>query len=235
MFQPGGPSLFELARQGLSSTRKGYDLLAPKFDKTPFRTPDPVLDQVAQVLGGRGPVARGLDVCCGTGAGMGMLREVCTQEVVGIDYSEGMLAEAARQWGSLKDPAMTLVHGDALGMEFESEFDVVTCFGAFGHFQEYQQPALLQAIHRALVPGGRFAFVTIRAQGPADGLWWIYKGFNAVMRVRNRVIKPEFIMYYLNFTVPQILPMFERVGFEIVLYDVDWDRRPYKIAVATKA
>jgi hypothetical protein len=39
MFSPQGPSLRELAMQALSSVEGGYDLLAPKFDHTPFRTP----------------------------------------------------------------------------------------------------------------------------------------------------------------------------------------------------
>ena len=232
MFGSGGPSFIELTRQALTSTRKGYDLLAPKFEATPFRTPDPVLDQVRHFLAAKGPVGRGLDVCCGTGAGMEMLRSVCSGEVVGLDFSEGMLKEARRRLSGVE--GLTFVQGDALTMSFESEFDVVTSFGAFGHFQEFQQPTLLQGIHRALVPGGRFAFITIPEQTPRDGLWWIYRGFNGVMRVRNRVIKPEFIMYYLNFTVPRILPMFDRVGFDVVLYDTDWERRPYKIAIATK-
>lgn len=41
MFHPKGPSFVELAKQCLSSTERGYDLLAPKFDYTPFRTPEP--------------------------------------------------------------------------------------------------------------------------------------------------------------------------------------------------
>jgi hypothetical protein len=62
----------------------------------------------------------------------------------------------------------------------------------------------------------------------------MYKSFNAVMRVRNALLKPPFIMYYLNFLVPDILPMFDRVGFDVALHDVRWERRSYKIAVATK-
>ena len=34
MFHPNGPSFFELVEQALSSTERGYDLLAPKFDYT---------------------------------------------------------------------------------------------------------------------------------------------------------------------------------------------------------
>ena len=32
MFHPQGPTLWELAVQALSSTERGYDLLAPKFE-----------------------------------------------------------------------------------------------------------------------------------------------------------------------------------------------------------
>ena len=50
MFHPQGPTFFELASQALSSTRQGYDLLAPKFDFTPFRTPDLILECVAPLI-----------------------------------------------------------------------------------------------------------------------------------------------------------------------------------------
>ncbi len=236
MFGPGGPTLIELARQALSSTRRGYDLLAPKFERTPFRTPDPLLDRVGELLRARGPVARGLDLCCGTGAGMGMLRGVCTEEVVGLDFSAGMLAEAERRLGPGGDggPRLTYVLGDALALPYDRAFDVVTCFGAFGHFLPHQQPGLLAGIHRALAPGGRFAFVTTPMPAPTDPAWWILRGFNGAMRVRNRVFKPEFVMYYLLFTVPEILPLFDRIGFDVDLYDARWSRRPYKIAIATR-
>ena len=50
MFHPEGPSLSELAKQWLSSIERGYDLLASKFDYTPFRTSDSVLAVVAEQL-----------------------------------------------------------------------------------------------------------------------------------------------------------------------------------------
>src|ERR687894_411926 len=77
MFSPEGPSLRELAVQALSSVERGYDLLAPKFDHTPFRTPDAVLDAVESALRRTGPFDAGLDLCCGTGAGVGVLAGVC--------------------------------------------------------------------------------------------------------------------------------------------------------------
>ena len=54
MFGPSGPSFLDLAVEAMSATDKGYDHLAPKFDTTPFRTPDDLLDQVAIHLQ-RGP------------------------------------------------------------------------------------------------------------------------------------------------------------------------------------
>src|SRR5262249_62040191 len=97
MFSPQGPSVRELAMQALSSVEGGYDLLAPKFDHTPFRTPDSVLDSVEGALKSIGPFERGLDLCCGTGAGVDVLRTVCRESVTGVDFSAGMLAVAREQ------------------------------------------------------------------------------------------------------------------------------------------
>ncbi len=83
MFSPRGPSLRELAVQALSSVEGGYDLLAPKFDHTPFRTPDEVLDATTDALRPLGPFDRGLDVCCGTGAGMRVLTSLCHGQIMG--------------------------------------------------------------------------------------------------------------------------------------------------------
>jgi ubiquinone/menaquinone biosynthesis C-methylase UbiE len=93
MFAPEGPTVRELAVQALSSVERGYDLRAPKFDLTPFRTPDAILDAVADALRTLGPFGHGLDLCCGTGAGMGVLARVCRGRVTGVDLSAGMLTQ----------------------------------------------------------------------------------------------------------------------------------------------
>ena len=104
MFSPQGPSLRELTVQALSSVERGYDLLAPKFDATPFRTPAVILDATAAAL--PGPFEKGLDVCCGTGAGLTVLRSVCSS-VTGVDFSAGMLTQAREA-----HPEATLVRAD---------------------------------------------------------------------------------------------------------------------------
>src|SRR5262249_364351 len=97
MFHPQGPTFWELTVQALSSTERGYDPLAPKFDYTPFRTPDEVLAVVAEQPRSLGPFTAALDLCCGTGAAMKVLRPLCSERVVGIDISAGMLAEARQR------------------------------------------------------------------------------------------------------------------------------------------
>jgi ubiquinone/menaquinone biosynthesis C-methylase UbiE len=216
VFHEKGPTLLELAEQALSSTDRGYDLLAPKFDYTPFRTPDPVIEAVVHELGGPGSVERGLDVCCGTGAAMRWLRPLCTKEVVGIDRSEGMLAEAEKRLAGAPGIAqLRFVRGDALEMPFESEFDVAVSFGAFGHILEKDEPRLVASIHRALRPGGRFAFVTTDVPKKTNLGYWLAKGFNAAMHVRNALISPPFIMYYLTFLYPRARALLEEAGFEV--------------------
>jgi ubiquinone/menaquinone biosynthesis C-methylase UbiE len=130
MFHPQGPTFWELAVQALSSTERGYDLLAPKFDYTPFRTPDVVLDKVGEHLRALGPFASGLDVCCGTGAAMRMLRPLCRERVVGLDRSAGMLQTARQRTADAPGSAvLEFVRADALAMPFDGAFDLAVSFG----------------------------------------------------------------------------------------------------------
>jgi ubiquinone/menaquinone biosynthesis C-methylase UbiE len=184
MFHPEGPSFFELARQALSSTVHGYDLIAEKFDYTPFCTPPKLINAAFEYL----PRAdAGLDLCCGTGAGISLLSQLCTR-VVGLDFSQGMLDVARRRF-----PDAELIHGDALVPRWHEEFELVTCFGALGHFLPEDMPAFVDVVHRALKPGGTFAFFTLpRTGGPELMLY----AFDLAIRIRNLLIKPEFVMYY---------------------------------------
>ena len=216
MFHPQGPSFYELMRQALASTERGYDLIAPKFDHTPFRTPEPVVAALATVIGPPRSIGAALDVCCGTGAALRHLRPLCRDRVTGVDFSRGMLDEAGRNLVDAPgDAPIDLVRGDALALPFAAEFDVVTCVGALGHVQPGDEDRFVAGVARALRPGGRFVFATTRAPAPTEPWFWMAHGFNAVMRVRNALLRPPFIMYYLTFLWPAIAPVLERHGFAV--------------------
>jgi ubiquinone/menaquinone biosynthesis C-methylase UbiE len=216
MFHPDGPSFVELLRQALSSTERGYDLLAPKFDATPFRTPDAILEPIAREVGPPGSVKDALDVMCGTGAAMAWLRPLCTERVAGIDFSAGMLAEArARVTKAAGSAEVVLVRGDVLTMSFDREFDVVVSTGAFGHILEKDEPRLLGNIQRALRPGGRFVFPTAEPPPLSTPGFWLGHAFNAAMHVRNALIAPPFVMYYLTMLWPAVREKLERAGFDV--------------------
>jgi ubiquinone/menaquinone biosynthesis C-methylase UbiE len=191
MFSPQGPSVRELAVQALSSVEGGYDLLAPKFDHTPFRTPDDVLDATAEALRPFGPFGRGLDVCCGTGAGMRVLRSLCQGSVTGADFSAGMLAQARRA-----HPGAGWVRADARALPFAGAFDLAVSFGALGHFLPAERPALFAGVHRALRPGGVFGVPVVAPPPISSGRYWALLGFDLAMRIRNALWRPPFVMYY---------------------------------------
>ena len=215
MFSPQGPSLRELTVQALSSVEHGYDLLAPKFDRTPFRTPDRVLDAVAETLAPLGPFGDGLDVCCGTGAGLRVLAPLC-RTVTGVDFSAGMMA-AARNAGAAVGGSggadMRWVQADVRAMPFTAAFDLAVSFGAFGHFLPAERPGLFAGVRRSLRPGGLFAF-PVGAPPPVTSPWhWALAGFDAGMRVRNLLWRPPFVMYYRTFPLAAVRQDLLRAGF----------------------
>jgi SAM-dependent methyltransferase len=253
MFSPQGPGLRELAVQALSSVEHGYDLLAPKFDHTPFRTPEAVLDAVTHALTGLGPFDRGLDLCCGTGAGTDVLRAVCGTRVTGVNISAGMLAQARQRerererhreagaGGGTGGPRVDWVRGDARALPFGPDFDLVVSFGAFGHFLPRELPALFAQVHSVLRPGGRFAF-PIGAPPPLTSPWyWALLGFDTAMRVRNALWRPPFVMYYRTFRLGDVLHALDAAGFGVGLRALpEFGRRPDgsprgRLVVATRA
>lgn len=210
MFSPRGPSLRELCVQALSSVERGYDSLAPKFDHTPFRTPESILTATTRALVEAGPFTAGLDVCCGTGAGLKVLRELCQGPVTGVDFSVGMLEQARRA-----SPEANLVRADVRALPFTGGFDLAVSFGALGHFLPGERPALFDGVHRALRPGGLFA-LAIGAPSPPTSVWyWADLGFDAVMRVRNAVWRPPFVMYYRTTPIPAVRHDLTAAGFAV--------------------
>ncbi|MFE7131032.1 class I SAM-dependent methyltransferase [Streptomyces sp. NPDC057638] len=219
MYGSSGPTVRELTVQALSSIERGYDLLAPKFDATPFRTADRLLHATARALRPLGPFGDGLDVCCGTGAGVAVLRELCDHGVTGFDLSAGMLAQARARLPApdRPGPAVAWVRGDARALPFTGEYDLAISLGAFGHFLPAERPALFAGVHRALRPGGLFAFPLPAPPPVGSRLYWTLWGFDAAMRVRNALWRPPFVMYYRTFRLASVREELARAGFAVEL------------------
>jgi SAM-dependent methyltransferase len=229
MFGPGGPSLEDLVREGFMSTVAGYDHLAPRFDTTPFRTPDSLLDEIAAYLGQGPRIGKLLDLCCGTGAVLKRLAPLY-DEGVGVDFSPGMLAQAA-QIAPPDGTTIRTIQADVLGWVPDDKYDVVTCFGAFGHILVPDQPKFLAMVRQALRLGGKFVFVTSPRPSPMQWSFWAAHGFNAAMVMRNAVVKPPFVMYYLTFPLEEALERCAAAGLEPRVTELLWKPRPDLVLV----
>lgn len=237
------PNLWELLIQSLQDVEGGYDLLAPKFDQSAYITPEKILEPFFFSLEKEGPFEQGLDLCCGTGAATLHLLKQC-QQVTGVDLSKNMLAMCRDKIASADyEDRVELVQADALNLPFDQKFDIVVSFGAFGHILEEQESELIDNIYRALKPDGKFCFITTSALPWHSFSHWMQRGFNLIMRVRNYLIKPPFIMYYLTFRLPHIQNKLEEVGFQVAVRDdLVFDKKYnyliplkyFKMVVATK-
>lgn len=204
--KPGGPGLAELVVQGLSSIEGGYDRLAAKFDHSVFRTPDPVLQVLAQHIPS---CPRALDIGCGTGAILQLLQPR-VDNLVGLDLSRNMLDKARQNLG----PGPQLIQGDFLKTYWEDAFWLVTSVGVLGHIALDQQDLFFQRLRLALKPGGIFLTVV----GDLSQRPWLYLpalAFDSVMKVRNLLWRPTFVMYYLNFILPRAEFILRRHGFKV--------------------
>ncbi|QRP47613.1 ubiquinone/menaquinone biosynthesis methyltransferase [Amycolatopsis sp. FDAARGOS 1241] len=107
------------------------------------------------------PGQRVLDVACGTGTSSRALSRSGV-EVVGCDFSPGMLAVARRRVPSLK-----FVPGDALDLPFpDGAFDAATI--SFGLRNVHDRVRALAEMHRVVRPGGRV--VVAEYSHPASAL-----------------------------------------------------------------
>jgi SAM-dependent methyltransferase len=101
-----------------------------------------------------------LDLCCGHGRHAIPLAQRGFQ-VTGQDLCPVFLQRAQAD-AQAQSVSVRWVHGDMRAIPFENEFDaVINIFTAFGYFEsEEEDQKVLQQVHRALKPGGRFLLET---------------------------------------------------------------------------
>ncbi len=106
--------------------------------------------------GARRPSVSLLDIGCGTGANLSMLREAAGQgaRLTSVDFSD-LALKFARQTNAAQN--ITLARCDALGLPFsDAAFDVVTMLDVLEHLSDDR--AALGEVRRVLKPGGRYVF-----------------------------------------------------------------------------
>jgi demethylmenaquinone methyltransferase / 2-methoxy-6-polyprenyl-1,4-benzoquinol methylase len=131
------PSLWPLFR---TLIRKQFDQIAPVWDQG--RDPGHLAAYEEALASIDGDVRRAIDVGTGTGEGaLALARRFPDADVVGVDLSEGMLAQARR-----KAPDLRFERADASQLPFpDASFDVVAHANMIPFFDE---------IERVTAPGG---------------------------------------------------------------------------------
>lgn len=228
--------------------REFFDEHAPRYMENPF-TKDTLaevqflIDKLALQ-----PPARVLDIGCGTGR---HAIELALRgfEVVGLDLSEGMIAEARKAAGR-RGASVEWIVGDAREFDGAGRFDAVLCLceGGLGLANLDDDPILhdlkiLQSAFSSLRPGGGFlatalnGYALIRRMTDEDverntfdpttmlaryvDEWELPEGRVAMM-IRERLLIP-----------PEMVAMLRHVGFEVLHVwggtAGDWGERPVKL------
>lgn len=118
-------------------------------------------DFLARVCRSLQPPIDALDLGCGTGRYFWALTGV--RELVAIDASAAMLAEARRPYNAdrITAASVTLIEDDLFAHEFEAgRFDLVYSIGVLAEHAPLDE-AVVARVARWLKPNGRFAFTTV--------------------------------------------------------------------------
>jgi SAM-dependent methyltransferase len=153
----------------MDSDRVDYDGIASTYDRryqaNELRGVGSALARVVQEMGAQ----RVLEVGCGTGRWLTELSGLAHQ-VVGLDFSEGMLREALSRRATLP-----LARGAASPLPFvDGVLDLVFCVNALPHFD--RQRAFIAESYRVLRPGGTLVIVGRDPHGTREDLY-IYRYF----------------------------------------------------------
>lgn len=145
-----------------------YDAVAPMYDRRYENNVYPGTLAVLQEIARRRPGLRALEVGCGTGHWLSVLREGGAH-VAGLDASAGML-ERARE--SLSEAHLEL--GSAEWLPWADRcFDLVLAINAVHHFPD--KPKFIAEAYRVLDRGGQLVVIGLELQ--AVRRWAIYDFF----------------------------------------------------------
>jgi len=193
--------------------RSMFDRIAPVYDLM-NRVMTVGLDQRWRRLTVRLTVSKGdrvLDACCGTGD-LAVAARKAGAEVVGLDFSGGMLERARR-----KEPRIEWIQGDLLELPFEdASFDAATV--GFGIRNVADLERGLAELRRVLKPGGRVGVLEItRPRGPLRVFYKLW--FDVLIPLAGKVLPGGKAYTYLPASVrrfpgpDELAELMRRQGF----------------------
>ncbi len=174
-----------------------FDGAAPIYD----RIGPPIFDSFGEILVQDIAVTRGmkiLDIATGKGAVLSRLALKVGLEgrAIGIDISNGILAEARRTMENKGHKNYELYKMDAERLEFpDRSFDVITC--AFALFMFHDMKAALNEMYRVCKPGGYIAITYFsNTPTPFNPGWPVFaqqcKDYQIAIRMPQRLgMAPE--------------------------------------------
>jgi ubiquinone/menaquinone biosynthesis C-methylase UbiE len=165
-----------------------------------------------------------LDVGCATGAWIGYLKNNYPDCLyTGIDISDNLLAIARK-----KIPGADFIQGSATNLpnEFEGKYDLITCIGVLGIFDEDDAKTVFNELLRCIKPGGQIIFFNqfneidvdtqiihrkYNSHGEDNGWergWNNYSMLTIKKWLKNRVIKLEFVDFFMPMDLsPKVDPV----------------------------
>jgi ubiquinone/menaquinone biosynthesis C-methylase UbiE len=183
----------ESATMTTERIRAAYDQIAPRFATMHGAMPGNYLEIGARFLMLAGPSLRVLDVGCGAGRDMAWL-EAQGAQVIGVDLSAGMLAQARRHSG-VRGPLMQM-EMRALGLPSRA-VSGVWCSASLLHLPKADAPAALAEMARVLRSGG----VMMLSLQEGEGEGWEPGLINDVER------------FFARYRPAELAVMLERAGF----------------------
>ena len=200
---------------------KEFNKIARRYDLATFLNQgySEDLRLSAKRMGLRGD-ERVLDLCCGTGKSTrACLEALPNGQVVGVDFSEGMLSVARENLLATYGERVSFQLQDAMALDFPDEsFDAI--YMAYGIRNMSDAEACLRQLYRLLKPGGQVCFheYSLAERWYARPYWWVL-GYGFVVPFCTVLTGTSRIFRYLIKSVDRFLrptafvQALERTGF----------------------